>query len=67
MNLWGSNAFFCIPKYETPANAVFTGVFSGALNQIRTGDLILTKDALCLLSYKSLYSFLIRVDRGAYS
>ena len=26
---------------------------SGALNQIRTGDLVLTKDALCRLSYKS--------------
>ena len=28
-------------------------VFNGALNQIRTGDLVLTKDALCRLSYKS--------------
>ena len=28
---------------------------SGAADQIRTGDLILTKDALYLLSYSSIY------------
>jgi hypothetical protein len=33
--------------------------FSGASIQIRTGDLILTKDALCRLSYRSV------VGRGA--
>ena len=32
-------------------------LFAGALNQIRTGDLVLTKDALCRLSYKSVCSF----------
>ena len=29
-------------------------LFFGAANQIRTGDLILTKDVLCLLSYISM-------------
>ena len=29
--------------------------FSGAATQIRTGDLILTKDALYLLSYSSIF------------
>ena len=32
-----------------------SGTFSGADSQIRTGDLILTKDALYLLSYISKY------------
>ena len=27
--------------------------FCGAVNQIRTGDLFLTKEVLCLLSYNS--------------
>ena len=31
--------------------------YSGAATQIRTGDLILTKDALYLLSYSSIFSF----------
>ena len=29
-------------------------VFLGAANQIRTGDLVLTKDVLCLLSHSSI-------------
>ena len=29
-------------------------LFCGAANQIRTGDLILTKDVLCLLSHRSI-------------
>jgi hypothetical protein len=33
----------------------------GALNQNRTDDLILTMDALCLLSYEGLFVFLERV------
>ena len=33
------------------------GFRSGASKQIRTADLILTKDALCHLSYGSLFSF----------
>ena len=28
-------------------------IFYGAANQIRTGDLVLTKDVLCLLSHSS--------------
>ena len=28
--------------------------YSGAANQIRTGDLVLTKDVLCLLSHSSI-------------
>jgi hypothetical protein len=35
--------------------------FCGAVNQIRTGDLILTKDVLCLLSYNSILLFTINV------
>ena len=30
------------------------GIFVGAANQIRTGDLVLTKDVLCLLSHSSI-------------
>ena len=40
-------------KEEKPENAVFSGLFNGADGRIRTGDLILTKDALYLLSYIS--------------
>ena len=32
---------------------MITGLFTGAAGQIRTADLILTKDALYLLSYSS--------------
>ncbi len=34
----------------------FASPFFGASNRSRTGDLILTKDALYLLSYRSKYS-----------
>ena len=40
-------------KAKSPENAVFSGLFNGADGRIRTGDLILTKDALYLLSYIS--------------
>ena len=36
-----------------PCGKQVFSVCNGALNQIRTGDLVLTKDALCRLSYKS--------------
>ena len=32
-------------------------VFDGALKQIRTADLVLTKDALYRLSYESIFNF----------
>ncbi len=35
------------------ANAI--GIFAGAVNQIRTGDLILTKDVLYHLSHNSIH------------
>ena len=37
-----------------PKNGLNTGLFLGAANQIRTGDLVLTKDVLCLLSHSSI-------------
>ena len=40
--------------------ALFRVLFSGASNRSRTGDLILTKDALYLLSYRSRYSVLYK-------
>ena len=49
---------------KNPVVSTTTGFFLGAATQIRTGDLILTKDALYLLSYSSkLYAPL----EGAYS
>ena len=42
-------------KAKPPQTAVLRG-FCGAAIQIRTGDLILTKDALYRLSYRSVYS-----------
>ena len=39
---------------ETTKNQSFLTGFSGADTRIRTGDLILTKDALYLLSYISM-------------
>ena len=30
-------------------------IFYGAANQMRTGDLVLTKDVLCLLSHSSIW------------
>ena len=40
-------------KRKTPANTGFARILAGADNQIRTGDLVLTKDVLCLLSHIS--------------
>ena len=36
------------------------GCFFGAVNQIRTGDLFLTKEVLCRLSYNSTDDFMPR-------
>ena len=36
-------------------------IFCGADNGIRTRDLVLTKDALCLLSYISIFIFAFRL------
>ena len=36
-----------------------TGLFSGADNRIRTGDLVLTKDVLYLLSHISAYATMV--------
>ena len=41
-------------QYETSSRAVRRESLSGAAGQIRTADLILTKDALYLLSYSSM-------------
>ena len=40
-------------KRKSPETLVFTGLLTGADDQNRTGDLILTKDALYRLSYIS--------------
>ena len=42
-----------LQKTKKPAISTITGFFNGAATQIRTGDLILTKDALYRLSYSS--------------
>ena len=42
---------------EKPAKPYAMRVFYGAVKQIRTADLILTKDVLCHLSYNSLLNF----------
>ncbi len=39
-------------------------LYCGALNQNRTGDLILTMDALCLLSYEGIFSVLLERVKG---
>ena len=39
---------------KSPSPSICEGDFDGADSQIRTGDLILTKDALYLLSYISI-------------
>lgn len=44
----------CKAKKKKPHNLTITGLFLGAAGQIRTADLILTKDVLCLLSYSSI-------------
>ena len=41
-------------KQKHPCERLRRDVFCGADSQIRTGDLILTKDALYLLSYISM-------------
>ena len=41
-------------KRKIPANTGLAGIAYGADNQIRTGDLVLTKDVLCLLSHISI-------------
>ena len=40
-------------KRKNLETIVVSRFFNGAAGQIRTADLILTKDALCLLSYSS--------------
>ncbi len=41
-------------KKEEPHEPSVHGVFLGAVNRIRTGDLVLTKDVLCHLSHNSI-------------
>ena len=43
---------------KTPCN--LQGVFCGAVEQIRTVDLFLTKEVLCLLSYNSIFSLVTK-------
>ena len=40
-------------KQESPETLPIPRDLLGAANQIRTGDLVLTKDVLCLLSHSS--------------
>ena len=42
-------------KPRNAENSASQGFRVGALNQSRTGDLILTMDALCLLSYEGVF------------
>ena len=44
-------------EMEKPAKPYAMRVFDGALKQTRTADLVLTKDALYLLSYESIFNF----------
>ena len=46
-------SFYKLSKNEKPLNPLGFKGFDGAARQIRTADLILTKDALYLLSYSS--------------
>ena len=46
--------FYVSAKKEKVPKPLRFQDFSGAASQIRTGDLILTKDALYLLSYSSI-------------
>ena len=48
-------------KQKNHSKPKFQVVFVGAVSQIRTGDLILTKDALYRLSYNSMVQSLIIV------
>ena len=51
-------------KRKNPETIEISGFFDGAADQIRTGDLILTKDALYRLSYSSrLTSYEVSGDR----
>ena len=45
----------CLKKFKKSAKSFDFADFPGAAGQIRTADLILTKDALYLLSYSSKY------------
>ena len=49
----GSNTKSCIFRAKSIRKPVISDWFNGADGRIRTGDLILTKDALYLLSYIS--------------
>ena len=56
-DLWLQRAKPGKPSQDTkksPSASISEGDFYGADSQIRTGDLILTKDALYLLSYISI-------------
>ena len=48
-------------QYENNHSLSAMVIFCGADNGIRTRDLVLTKDALCLLSYISLFIFVQRL------
>ena len=50
----GGTIFTPYHAKKKPAKPYAMRVSDGASNQIRTGDLILTKDALCRLSYRSM-------------
>ena len=50
-----------------PKNGLNTGLFLGAANQIRTGDLVLTKDVLYHLSYNSIFLSYSQRERYYYS
>ncbi len=54
---WTLNPFFSpLPKKEETLKALRLKGFIGAAGRIRTADLILTKDALYLLSYSSIHA-----------
>ena len=55
----GSNTKSCIFRAKSIRKPVISDWFNGADGRIRTGDLILTKDALYLLSYISASRFVI--------
>ena len=58
LQIWGG---FCGEKVKIP-NVFTFGIF-GAYNRIRTGDLILTKDALYRLSYISTEQMILYIVR----
>jgi hypothetical protein len=56
---------FLSKQRKTPPNLNFLGLaahFYGAANQIRTGDLVLTKDVLCQLSHSSILATRIGIE-----